>query len=169
MPVDIAVNGMLISTWNFLGNADRERRIYNVCSSAEIKVSWNQIIEMGREIVSTKVPLNGVMWYPGGGMTTSRLYHQFCMVMYHFLPAILIDALLFCLGYKPVLMRVHKKICKGFEVFEYYANNQWDFDNANIRYLRTVVNDTERDRYKIDAEGLDMMKYFEVRFSHNFI
>lgn len=54
-------------------------------------------------------------------------------------------------------------------MFEYYANNQWDFDNANIRYLRTVVNDTERDRYKIDAEGLDMMKYFEVRFSHNFI
>lgn len=93
---------MLIATWNFLDNADRERRIYNVCSSAEIKVSWNQIIEMGREIVSTKVPLNGVMWYPGGGMTTSRLYHNICMVLYHFIPAIFIDALLFCLGYKPV-------------------------------------------------------------------
>lgn len=60
------------------------------------------------------------------------------------------------------LMRVHKKICKGFEVFEYYANNQWDFDNSNLRYLRTVINETERARYKIDAEGLDMMKYFEV-------
>lgn len=59
-------------------------------------------------------------------------------------------------------MRVHKRICKGFEVFEYYANNQWDFDNSNIKYLRTVVNETERARYKIDAEGLDMMKYFEV-------
>lgn len=59
-------------------------------------------------------------------------------------------------------MRVHKKICKGFEVFEYYANNQWDFDNSNLRYLRTVINETERARYKIDAEGLDMMKYFEV-------
>lgn len=56
---------------------------------------------------------------------------------------------------------MHKRICKGFEVFEYYANNQWDFDNSNCRYLRTVVNDVERARYKIDAEGLDMMKYFE--------
>lgn len=60
------------------------------------------------------------------------------------------------------LMRVHKRICKGFEVFEYYANNQWDFDNSNLRYLRTVINDTERAKYKIDAEDLDMMKYFEV-------
>lgn len=102
LPVDIAVNGMLIATWNYLENGDRERRIYNVCSSAEIKVSWNQIIEMGREIVSTKVPLNGVMWYPGGGMTTSRMYHNICLVLYHFIPAIIIDALLFCLGYKPV-------------------------------------------------------------------
>lgn len=60
-------------------------------------------------------------------------------------------------------MRVHKRICKGFEVFEYYANNQWDFDNSNLRYLRTVTNETERAKYKIDAEDLDMMKYFEVR------
>lgn len=102
LPVDIAVNCMLIATWNFIDNRDNSRRIYNVCSSSEIKVSWNQVIEMGREIVSSKVPLNGVMWYPGGSMKTSRLYHNICLILYHFIPAIFIDALLICLGYKPV-------------------------------------------------------------------
>lgn len=72
------------------------------------------------------------------------------------------SALIMPLLYICSLMRVHKRICKGFEVFEYYANNQWDFDNSNIRYLRTVINEKERERYKIDAEGLNMMKYFEV-------
>lgn len=65
-----------------------------------------------------------------------------------------------CVHYR--LIRVHKRICKGFEVLEYYANNQWDFDNSNIRYLRTVINKAEAAKYKINAEGLDMMKYFEV-------
>ncbi|GAB0090386.1 Fatty acyl-CoA reductase [Sergentomyia squamirostris] len=161
LPVDIAVNCMLLATWNFIENNDRTRRIYNVTSSSEIKVSWNQVIEMGREIVTTKVPLNGVMWYPGGSMKTNRLYHNFCLIMYHFLPAIVIDALLFCLGYKPILIRVHKRILKGFQVFEYYANNQWDFDNSNARYLRTKINKHEKEIYKIDAEDLDMMEYFE--------
>ncbi|XP_055706865.1 putative fatty acyl-CoA reductase CG5065 [Phlebotomus papatasi] len=161
LPVDIAVNCMLLATWNFIENNDRSRRIYNVTSSAEIKVSWNQVIEMGREIVTKKIPLNGVLWYPGGSMKNNRLYHNFCMIFYHFLPAIVLDALLFCLGYKPVLIRVHKRILKGFQVFEYYANNQWDFDNSNVQYLRTVINSREKAMYKIDAEDLDMMAYFE--------
>lgn len=46
-------------------------------------------------------------------------------------------------------------------MFEYYANNQWDFDNANLLYLRKVINDTERKKYKIDGEGVDIMQYFE--------
>lgn len=43
---------------------------------------------------------------------------------------------------------------KGFEVFEYYANNQWDFDNSNAIHLRTLVNPVEKKKYKIDAEGM---------------
>lgn len=59
------------------------------------------------------------------------------------------------------MIRVHKRILKGFQVFEYYANNQWDFDNSNVQYLRTVINSREKAMYKIDAEDLDMMAYFE--------
>uniref|UniRef100_A0A1B0CFB4 Fatty acyl-CoA reductase n=1 Tax=Lutzomyia longipalpis TaxID=7200 RepID=A0A1B0CFB4_LUTLO len=121
LPVDIAVNCMLLATWNFIENNDRTRRIYNVTSSAEIKVSWNQVIEMGREIVTTKVPLNGVLWYPGGSMKNNRLIHNLCMIFFHFLPAIILDALLFCLGYKPVMWWVDK-ICKNLimGIFLYY-------------------------------------------------
>lgn len=40
------------------------------------------------------------------------------------------------------------------EVFEYYANNQWDFDNSSILHLRKLLNKTEKIKYKIDAEGM---------------
>lgn len=102
LPVDIAVNGIMVATWNFIANRDFERRIYHLVSSAEIKVSWDEIITMGRWIVANKIPLNGVLWYPGGSMKSNRTIHNICSILYHWIPAVLIDILLFCLGYKPV-------------------------------------------------------------------
>ena len=71
-------------------------------SSAEIKVTWAEIVDLGRQVSQTNVPLNGVLWYPGGSMKSTRLAHNIACILYHWIPAILIDTLLFCLGYKPV-------------------------------------------------------------------
>lgn len=59
------------------------------------------------------------------------------------------------------MCRVHRRINKGFEVFEYYANNQWDFDNSNIVYLRTILNAKEYNKYQIHGDDLDLDEYFE--------
>lgn len=52
---------------------------------------------------------------------------------------------------------MHRRIQKGFDVFEYYANNQWDFDNTNLLYLRSIINDIERKKYAIE----DNSKYYD--------
>lgn len=81
---------------------DHERSIYNLTSSADIKVSWEQLINIGRWVVNNRLPLNGVLWYPGGSMKTTRLHHNICSFFYHWVPAFFLDCLLFCLGYPPV-------------------------------------------------------------------
>lgn len=55
---------------------------------------------------------------------------------------------MFCYCFR--LCRVQRRIQKGFDVFEYYANNQWDFDNSNVLYMRTIINETEATRYAIE-------------------
>jgi len=161
LPVDFAVNGILVCSWNYVANRDFDRNIYHLTSSAEIKVSWEQVINIGRWVVCNRLPLNGVMWYPGGSMKSSRLHHNICSFFYHWVPAFLIDCLLFCIGYPPVLCRVQRRVQKGFEVFEYYANNQWDFDNANVLHLRSLVNDIEKEKYAIQDDDIDLYEYFE--------
>lgn len=158
IPVDIAVNAMAICTWDYL--TTKQRRIYNLTSSHEIKISWDQIIDLGRKIVETRMPLNGVVWYPGGSMKKSRVAHNLAVFFFHTIPAIFVDMLLFCLGYKPVLCRVQRRITKGFEIFEYYANNQWDFENKNADVIRNMLNETERKIFKIDRDDLDLEEYF---------
>lgn len=57
-------------------------------------------------------------------------------------------------------MRVQKRISKGFEVFEYYANNQWDFKNEETLKARKLMNPLERKIYKVDGDGIDYFDYF---------
>lgn len=160
VPVDIAVNGILACTWNYIYCKDHEKRVYNLTSSSEFKVSWAEIIARGRKITE-KVPLNGVVWYPGGSMKKSRLLHNICVLFFHLIPAYLIDTLIFCAGYKPIMCRVQRRINKGFEVFEYYANNQWDFENSNILAVRDKFNSVEYGKYQMHGDDLDMDEYFE--------
>lgn len=159
LPVDIAVNGVLLAAWNFISNKDHERRVVHLTSSSEFKITWAEIIERGRQAIKKEVPFNGVVWYPGGSMKKSRLVHNICIILFHLLPACLIDALLFLSGNKPILLRVQRRISKGFEVFEYYTNKQWDFKNESVLEIRKIINSKEKKIFKIDGEGLDIDKY----------
>lgn len=57
-------------------------------------------------------------------------------------------------------MRIQKRIAKGYEVFEYYANNQWDFDNSGTLEARELMNPLERKIYKVDGDGINYLDYF---------
>ncbi|XP_044738347.1 putative fatty acyl-CoA reductase CG5065 [Chrysoperla carnea] len=160
LPVDVAANGVLVGTWNFISNNDRTRRVFHLTSSAEIKVSWRELIELGRKIIQEKMPLNGVVWYPGGSMKKTRFAHNIAMFLFHLVPALFLDFILICTGHKPVLMRVQRRVNKGFEVFEYYANNTWEFSNENGLAIRAMLNPRERQLYKIDGDGVDLEAYF---------
>lgn len=159
LPVDIAVNAVLVFAWNYVSNKDHERRIYHITSSSEFKITWAEIIERGRKIVSEDVPFNGVVWYPGGSMKKSKLIHNICLILFHMLPAYLIDAIILLSGNKPILLRVQRRINKGFEVFEYYTNKQWDFRNEHVVAIRKIMNERERKAFKIDGDNLDINQY----------
>ncbi|KAL5286797.1 hypothetical protein ACFFRR_008046 [Megaselia abdita] len=161
LPVDIAVNGMIVASWKNLYGPKVTTRIAHMTSSNEIKISWAEIIELGRWVIENKLPLNGVVWYPGGSMKSNYYVHYICMILFHWIPAIFIDALLILLRYQPVLCRVQKRITKGFEVFEYYANNVWNFDNGVAVELRKMMNKTERKKYIIEKIDLDLIDYFQ--------
>lgn len=161
LPVDVAVNGMLISTWHNIKDKKINTRVTHMTSSNEIKVSWAEIIELGRWVIENRLPLNGVAWYPGGSMKSNYYLHYLCFLLFHMVPAILVDCLLFCLGYPPVLCRVQRRISRGFEVFEYYANNEWHFDNTEAVKIRRTMNKLERKKYIIERLDLDLVEYFE--------
>ncbi|VVC37652.1 Male sterility, NAD-binding,NAD(P)-binding domain,Fatty acyl-CoA reductase, C-terminal [Cinara cedri] len=160
LPVDITVNGILLFTWNYIGNKDKTRQICHLTSSQEWRVTWQEIIDIGKSIVVNEVPLNGAAWYPGGSMKSSKLLHNICVFFMHTIPAYFLDAIIFMSGNKPCLVRIQDRINKGFEVFEYYANNQWEFRNEHVHYIRRVMNAREKFEYTVDGDDMDIRSYF---------
>jgi len=158
LPVDIAVNALICATLNYF--LDSKHQIYNLTSSAEYKITWEEIIELGREVIEKRVPLNGILWYPGGSMKKNRYVHYLAVLFFHLIPAFFIDCLLFVLGYKPILIKIHKRILKGFDVFEYYANNQWDFNNEYGLRARHRLNAKEAQIYCLTGDGINYHDYF---------
>lgn len=98
------MDGILVATWRYLTTEfePMDIPIVHLSSSNEIKITWGEVIEVGRWVINNKVPLNGVAWYPGGSMKSSLVMHWISMILFHWLPAILVDFLLVILLQKPV-------------------------------------------------------------------
>lgn len=57
------------------------------------------VIEMSKKI-NKEYPFNAGLWYPNPTITTNKLYHQINVLLFHWLPAYLLDFLMLILGQK---------------------------------------------------------------------
>ncbi|CAG9854648.1 unnamed protein product [Phyllotreta striolata] len=158
-PIDSTVGSIMMFSWHYL-TTKNSPYIFNLCvPQTDIRVTWEEILEAGKDVIKTKVPFNGILWYPGGTMTKNRLYDQFNFVCFQLIPALLIDFLLFLLGYKPLLYKVQMRIRKGGDMFEYFTTKNWSFETTNLETVREKLTDHERKSYMVKVEKIDMKKY----------
>ena len=75
--------------------------VYNCCISNLRNCTMSQIVEMGK-VLSNDIPLDRCVWAPGGGITQIKLLNTIRVVLYHIMPAILLDVLLRATGQKPL-------------------------------------------------------------------
>ncbi|XP_050526791.1 putative fatty acyl-CoA reductase CG5065 [Daktulosphaira vitifoliae] len=161
IPADIVVNGIQIFTWNYIENNDTERNIVNITSTDEIKITWGEIIDMGKHIAYSGLPMNNCVWYPGGSMTKCRVYHNIRVFFLQTIPAYFLDAIIYLSGNKPCLVKIQERINKGYEIFNFYVNNQWEFSSKMSRQIREKLNAREKFEYKFNLDGVDVRKYFK--------
>ena len=75
--------------------------MYN-CASGSIKpIRWREVRVWG-ELELRENPMCNVLWYPGGSFTSSPLANKFWVVVCHFIPAYILDAVIMLCGHKPL-------------------------------------------------------------------
>lgn len=61
--------------------------------------TWQQVVDLGKKIIA-ECPFETMLWYPGGGVYRNEYVHNFRALIFHWIPAYLIDFLLLLLGRK---------------------------------------------------------------------
>lgn len=102
MPVDVTMNGVIILGAERINTGFQQNTLFcNIASGNVNPITWGDALEAGRKKLYDN-PLCFSLWYPDGSIKSNYLYHMLCVVLFHYLPAYLIDFLLIILRRKPL-------------------------------------------------------------------
>ncbi|EAA03772.5 AGAP002279-PA [Anopheles gambiae str. PEST] len=159
MPVDVTMNAIIAIGTERMANARKEDVMYyNLTSSADNPISWGEVLEMGRGILNQN-PFCFALWYPDGSIKSNYLYHLLCVVLFHYLPAYLIDFLMVLLRRKPFLVKVQKRISAGLTILQYYTTKEWVFRCDNTKSLYQRLSPDDRKRFYFDVNEINYKTY----------
>ncbi|PSN36707.1 putative fatty acyl-CoA reductase [Blattella germanica] len=158
VPVDIAVNALLIIPWKMSIEKSKEVPVYNLTAGNIAKYSYKRLLDEGKEAVY-KYPFEYTVWYPDGGITTNRLVHLFYVIFFHFLPAYLIDFILLMARQKRFMVRIQNRIYVGLQVLQNFTMNDWYFHNDKFLDLANVLRGEDRNIFYLNSMTYDYNKY----------
>ncbi|CAL1678654.1 unnamed protein product [Lasius platythorax] len=163
IPIDTVINTIILVTWK-LGlktfTPDSTLFVVNCTFPDEnnmliMRELCNMMIRFSEEI-----PCEGVLWTPSILLTESLIMHYVLTILWHILPAILIDLLLKLLGHQPVVLGLQRKVYVTNRALQHFLCNEWKFDNTNSRDLMSLIPSSNREMFSIDLSDFDMEKYY---------
>lgn len=98
--------------------------IYNYVSSVENPLTWGQFTELNIQN-GFDYPFSSAIWYLSFHTHKTAFMNRIYMFFLHLLPAMLIDLLSMCVGQRPRLLKVYKKIHKFSSVISFFCTNEW--------------------------------------------
>lgn len=168
IPVDLAINGLVALPWRTFGPQPLDMfknsptvPVFNLTQSGLKPVTWGDIVNMGK-IATYKNPFSVMLWYPNGDIRSNKMVHNLCVIFYHWLPAILIDFMLFITGNKRFMINVQRRIHDGLEVLQYFTTREWSFKNENFIAVRDSMNDLDKSIFPIQFEIIDCLDYINT-------
>ncbi|XP_022910107.1 putative fatty acyl-CoA reductase CG5065 [Onthophagus taurus] len=160
VPVDIAINSIIVAAWK-LGSAPekpKEVPVYNLTNDDVLKLTWGDVLNVGRRNFYD-YPFEMQVWYPDGTLQSNYYVHFFWTIFIHWLPALLIDGLMFIFRQKRFMIRIQKKIYDGLELLQFFTTREWKFKSENFLALVNELNPTDKELYPMDYHLYPIDKY----------
>lgn len=161
VPVDTTINSLIAIGWDRGLDESRSVKYVNITLSEDKFLTWGDTINQGREILH-KYPLEYAVWYPGGSIKSSYFIHLLCVIFFHYMPAYILDSLMFICGKKPFLIRTQNKISDGLKVLQYYTTKPWIFNNERLIGLRDKLNSYDREVFDFDMRKINWNEYLKI-------
>ncbi|XP_054280185.1 fatty acyl-CoA reductase wat-like isoform X2 [Macrosteles quadrilineatus] len=171
VPVDMTCAAIIATAWKIANKTDedtnhnviksevKEPPVYNYVSSVEKPITWRDFMSLSYQH-GLEVPPSQTMWYICLTLHTSWFMHKLFVVLFHFLPAFIIDLIAMLFGKRTNLVNIYKKINKFSDVIAYFGTRSWDFKNKNVQALWRSLDHRDQELFFFDMSQLDWDQYF---------
>ncbi|KAL0858852.1 hypothetical protein ABMA27_011304 [Loxostege sticticalis] len=165
VPVDLAVNCLMVAAADVTAayrqsNPPLEPPIFNYVSSVENRITWGDFTEFNLRRVN-EYPLSNAVWYFSLRLTKSWLMNNIYIIFLHLAPAALLDGLAVCIGKKPKMLKVYRKIHKFSSVLSYFCTREIAFSNTRTQELWERTSNEDKQLFPFSMAELEWREYFE--------
>ncbi|XP_025263366.1 fatty acyl-CoA reductase 1-like [Camponotus floridanus] len=160
IPIDTVINTIILVTWK-LGLTTfipKSTLVINCTFPDEKSMLFQEVINIMLKLLK-KIPLEGIVWIPSAVLTKSLIIYYVLTILWHILPAIIIDSVLKFSGHQPMILRLQRKAYVANLALQHFMCNEWKFDNTNSRNLMSLIPSDNREIFSIDLSDIDMTKY----------
>ncbi|XP_037045453.1 fatty acyl-CoA reductase wat-like [Bradysia coprophila] len=163
VPVDMTVNALIAASWDVAVNRERSTNtedipVYNYVSSVEKPLTWGEFTDYNIKY-GFEQPFSSAIWYLSFHTHKTAMMHSIYVIFLHILPAMLIDSLALCVGQRPQLLKVYKKIHKFADVISFFATNEWMFTNNNIQRMWNRLSVRDQAMFNFNMKTMDWVDY----------
>ncbi|KRT85456.1 epimerase [Oryctes borbonicus] len=171
VPADMCVNGLIAVPWeasykyqkSIEEQTNFEIPIYNYESSQDQPINWSKYMELTSKY-GTQNPTANALWYYSLNLIKHKFLYQLAAILVHFVPAIMLDALLLLIGRKTRFFKIYTKIYRFSRVISYFSTKNFKFRSTRMRQLISKMSDGDRAVFMCDLKKLNWEEYFKYHF-----
>ncbi|EAT47135.1 AAEL001737-PA, partial [Aedes aegypti] len=171
IPADYVVNSTLVAAYraaeDYRKNApstDPDKvHIYHVGSGVDNPLTNSMVSKYTKTIGADNPPLRS-LWIGSYISTKSSVLSLFLTIFLHFIPGVIIDALLRFKGKRPILMKIYRKVRKFTNLIEFFAKKEFTFVNDKMRKIMDTMTPGDRELFQCDIKALPWDDYFNIYY-----
>lgn len=163
IPVDLVIKALLVATWKKAMEKKNEEKcqvtVYNASNNDINNITFNGMVDIGLKMC-WDYPLNNILWYPVGCVTSCYPNHFLRVIFFHILPALFIDGLLKVTGHKPLLFRIQRKIYIANMALQYFITQEWAIRNDRSSNLESHLVPGDQSAFAFERDDVTPFEYF---------
>ncbi|KAL3270934.1 hypothetical protein HHI36_021439 [Cryptolaemus montrouzieri] len=164
VPVDMCVAALIAGAWDVSEKTKNQRPeddppIYNYVSG-EHSFTWKEYCTV-QKMYGDEYPSNRALWMPYIPLISNMYFYTISILVFHLIPAFIMDVISMLFMKKPRLLSVYKKVHKLSDVLGFFCNRQWSFTDDNVVKLWNKLSEEEKKLFSFDIASLDWWKYYK--------
>lgn len=101
-PADYVINATIASAWKRSTLPVGELLVYNSSEPEEHSLTWRQLVKVAKDDALSFVPYDKLLWYPSFALTSNYYWYLINVILFQFIPALLLDLVVIISGRKAV-------------------------------------------------------------------